>query len=67
MQSALDIAKASVHATVDDIAKFLAACDLKCVPVEMQCYRPDSIQSILTLAKERMAQLETPDQLKWEE
>ena len=56
-----------VHLTLDEIAKFLAAADLKCVPVDMHCYKPESIQALMTLAKERMDELETPDQLVWED
>ena len=49
------------------VAGILDVIGLKCVPVELQCYKQESIQSILTLAKERMAQLETPEQLEWDE
>lgn len=48
-------------------AALLAATGLKVVPVEMQCYRFESIAAMLTLAKERMAQLETPQQLAWDD
>lgn len=52
--------------TVEDVARFLAACGLKVVPESMHCYRAESIQSLITLARERMAQIETPEQLTWE-
>ena len=52
---------------IAELADFLAALDLKAVPAEMQCYRKESIASILQLAKERMAEIETPDQLLWNE
>lgn len=45
----------------------LDACGLKVVPADMQCYREDSLQAILTLARQRMEQLQTPDQLQWDE
>lgn len=48
-------------------SKLIAALGLKVVPIEMQCYRPAAIAAMVTLAKERMAQIESPSQLEWEE
>lgn len=48
-------------------AKLMAACGYKTVPIDMECYRPESIAAVLTLAKERMQQIESPRQLIWEE
>jgi hypothetical protein len=45
----------------------LAHLDLKIVPGEMQCYKRADVEAFMHLAKERMAQLESPDQLVWEE
>lgn len=47
--------------------ELILAAGCKVVPAEMQCYRPASIASILQLAKERMEQLESPDQLQWDD
>ena len=48
---------------VPQIAGLLAACGLKVVPVEMKCYDEKTIASILELARQRMAQLNSPQQL----
>lgn len=48
-------------------AAWLAAHGLKAVPANYKCYDPKSIDALLTLAKERMAQLESPDHLLWED
>ena len=48
-------------------ARLLASCGLKVVPVEMQCYRADSIAAMVTLAKERMEQITSPASLTWED
>ena len=50
-----------------EICDYLAALDLKIVPVSMHCYRPESIAALMQLAKERMEQLDTPEQLAWQE
>lgn len=60
-------AGAKAESEIEFIGRFLAACGIKTVPEEMRCYRPDSIQAILTLAHERMKQIEHPDELLWEE
>lgn len=46
----------------------LARLGLKVVPVEMRCYDEQTIGTLITLAKQRMAQIETPQQLAqdWE-
>lgn len=49
------------------VAGLLASLNLKVVPIEMKCYQPESIAALMQLAKERVAQLETPEQLVWEE
>lgn len=50
-----------------EICDHLVALDLKVVPLSMQCYRPESIAALMQLAKERMEQLDTPEQLAWQE
>lgn len=52
---------------LEHYARLLAACGLKVVPVDMQCYRPSAIAAMVTLAKERMAQIESPEQLQWDD
>lgn len=44
-------------------AGMLSALGLKVVPVEMKCYDEATLGSILQLAQQRMAQLQTPQQL----
>lgn len=48
-------------------AKTLAIAGLKVVPADSRCYMPKTIDSILTLARERMAQLEDVTQLEWDQ
>lgn len=50
-----------------ELSQTLAALGLKVIPEEMRCYDPKSIDALLTLAKERMGQLESTDQLIWED
>jgi hypothetical protein len=49
-----------------EISDFITACGLKVVPQEMQCYRPASIAALIELARERMEELTSPEQLVWE-
>lgn len=53
---------------VPHFAGMLAHLGLKVVPVEMRCYDEKTLASILELARQRMAQLQTPQQLAqdWE-
>lgn len=51
---------------LDEVAAILAACGLKCVPIEMQCFAPEKVQALLTLAKDHLAAIERPEQLTWE-
>lgn len=48
-------------------AMTLAAAGLKVVPIEARCYTASSIDPLLQLAKQRMAQLATVDHLQWED
>jgi hypothetical protein len=48
-------------------AKTLAIAGLKVVPTSMRCYAPATIEPLLQLAKQRMAQLENVQQLEWDE
>lgn len=56
------------------IADFLTAIELKVVPIDarvipegMKPYRPESIAALMQLAKERLQELESPDQLAADE
>lgn len=68
---ALDTSESSVSRLKDltpQFAAMLARCGLKVVPAEMHCYDEPTIASILELARQRMAQLQSPRQLAqdWE-
>ena len=52
---------------IDEMGQLLAVLGLKSVPQDYKCYDPKSIDALLTLAKERLAQIEHPDHLVWEE
>jgi hypothetical protein len=49
------------------LAKLLAAIGVKCVPEHLRCYEPKQMEAILTLAKARLAQIDSTEQLAWEE
>jgi hypothetical protein len=48
-------------------AKTLAVAGLKVVPAGSRCYTPESIEPLLALAKQRMAQLTSVNELEWGE
>lgn len=47
-------------------AALLAACGLKVVPTDMQCFSRDKVNALLTLARDHLVQMEHPEQLSWE-
>lgn len=47
-------------------AALLAACGLKVVPCDMQCFDRDKVHALLTLARDHLVQMEHPEQLLWE-
>lgn len=51
---------------LDKLAHVLALAGLKVVPAEMQCYHPEKIGALLTLARDHLASIERADQLTWE-
>lgn len=51
---------------IEQACLFLAACGLKVVPLEMQCFSQDKVQALLTLARDHLVQMEHPEQLVWE-
>lgn len=50
----------------EQCAAALSILGLKVVPVEFRCYRPDMVQALLTLARDKLDQIEQPEQLAWE-
>lgn len=50
-----------------EFAKTLVLLGLKVVPVGARCYAPETIEPLLQLAKQRMAQLDNVKQLEWDE
>ncbi len=51
---------------IEQACLFLAACGLKVVPNEMQCFPQDKVHALLTLARDHLVQMEHPEQLSWE-
>lgn len=51
---------------LEQAAALLAACGLKVVPNEMQCFPRDKVNALLTLARDHLIQMEHPEQLTWE-
>lgn len=69
---ALDASESTVSRLKEQTPQFagmLARIGLKVVPAEMKCYDEKTIASILELARQRMAQLNSPQQLAqdWDE
>lgn len=48
-------------------AKTLAIAGLKVVPAGVRCYTPESIEPLLALAKQRLAQMQSVQELEWGE
>jgi len=48
-------------------AQCLSVLGLRVVPVEYRCYEPKTLEALLTLARQRMDQLDSVEQLPWEE
>lgn len=55
-----------VSADLERACQVLAAAGLKVVPCEMKCYPLDQIDAILTLARGRLAEVESAEQLSFE-
>ena len=51
---------------IEQACALLAACGLKVVPTDMQCFPQDKVHALLTLAKAHLENIEHPDQLTWE-
>lgn len=73
-QAAIAAAMGSSESTVsrllsdhlDKLALVLAHAGLKVVPAEMQCFAPEKVGALLTLARDHLAAIERPEQLTWE-
>lgn len=52
---------------LETLCLIVALCGGKIVPSNVRCYRPQDIQPLLDLAKQRMDQLQTVDQLRFDE
>jgi hypothetical protein len=62
----LGVSEATVSRMKEEAPRFAAMFSLlglKVVPAEMKCYDEATLASILQLAQQRMAQLQTPQQL----
>jgi hypothetical protein len=51
---------------IEQACLFLAACGLKVVPNDMQCFPQEKVHALLTLARDHLVQMEHPDQLVWD-
>lgn len=51
----------------EQFSKILAILGLKVVPEHVRCYEPKQIEAVLALAKALLAQIESADQLVWED
>lgn len=51
---------------LEKLCLVLAHAGLKVVPAEMQCFPPDMVNALLTLAKDRLASVEHPNELIWD-
>lgn len=63
---ALSVSDSTVSRMKEQVPQFagmLSRLGLKVVPAEMRCYDEQTIGTLITLAKQRMAQIETPQQL----
>lgn len=47
-------------------SEILTVLDLKIVPMDSKCFREREMEAILTLAKSKMRELESVDQLEWD-
>lgn len=51
---------------IEQACVLLAACGLKVVPTDHQCFPRDKIQALLTLARDHLVQMEHPEELVWD-
>ena len=55
-----------ISGDLERVCQVLAVLGLKVVPIEMQCYPPEKIRILLSLARDHLNQLETPEQLSFD-
>lgn len=56
-----------VSEDLERACQVLSAAGLKVVPIEMQCFPPRKVEMLLELARDHLQQLQSVDQLSWEE
>lgn len=68
---ALSVSESTVsrlkEGAISQFSSLLPLLGLKVVPIEMQCYRPEDINPLIHLAKRHMENLNSADQLRWED
>ena len=55
-----------LKAQLDNVCAVIDVVGYKCVPLTMRCYEPKQIESLLFLARQRMADLDSVEKLEWE-
>lgn len=60
------ISKMQGDGRIEDFATILAACGLKVVPVELRCYDPKTIDTLLHGHRQWLGSIESHEQLTWE-
>ncbi len=51
---------------IEQACALLAACGLRVVGEDMQCFSRDKVHALLTLARDHLVQMEKPEELSWE-
>lgn len=68
---AMDVSESTVSRLQSEhLKKFtllIEALDLKVVPSEMKCYRPQDIEPYIQIAKQHMERINGLDSLQWED
>lgn len=65
---ALGVSEATVSRMKEEVPRLsamLSVLELKVVPADMRCYDEKTLTAVLELARQRMAQIQTPQQLVW--
>lgn len=52
---------------LESLCELLAHAGMKLVPVETKCFPAEKIEALLTLAKAHLAEIETADDIVWDE
>ena len=65
--SAPTVSRFCSEGDLERACKVLAAAGLKVVPIEYQCFPKKTVEAFMHLARERMNDLVTVDQLQWEQ